>query len=619
MARKTFPDENAIRDAIAARLDLIEPGLSIVDTEHYLVNKDGAAGFLDILARSSTGQLVIIEIKRTRSAAREALQELHKYAALLRAKRSLKHTEYRLVLLAVDWEDLIVPYSEHKIHSPYELEAGRIILGADGLPARIEKVAPIAVPGEREIGRRHFIWHFANEADARAAIPIAAGHMRACGLRDFVLILLTLKAGLRSRYALYFAQRQLPLDVYLALIRARLAPEEMAEFEENIADYTELEDKIGEASDQVWLDGDDHTMGDFSRITAEISHPEKASQWFGSGGIVTEKEIHRFGSLADDVIDDETLLAEIVGLSGESDYRLDLSADTASPPQLARLRKAVDNVFFFNPVWRGATRDLIGYAERTGATSVRVRAFSNEDILVAIAGAAFVYPNFMPSLQIDIERNDGDDEIIVGAVEWTGRTPDFDSVLKNFFESDPFAYFMQRHFGAHRSNNLDVMAELGLEFGVFRRNEDRLERVRVAGASLTGAPVRIRTLFDFVDQNVDEVHKIVEIFMEHDVGFQSAIGRHVSSGIVEAEMALQEAVGGEPRAADGKYWIGDLEGCDCCGRPFRERRFMVDAILKGGTGANLCALCFSEHGRGLGPGLGQLYTPTPKGWLLIAG
>jgi hypothetical protein len=613
-----MPSEAAIRDHLAANLDMIEPGLALVKVEHHLPNASGAAGFLDILAQTPSGQIVIIEIKRTKSAAREALQELHKYAALIRSERALKHTDYRLVLLSVEWDDLLTAYSEHKAHSPYELDAGQIVLGPDGLPTHIRPIAPIAVADEREIARRHFIWHFDDEASARKAIPVIARHMRACGLKDFVLLLLELDRRAHSRFALYFAQQQLSLDVYLALLNARLSPEAMVEFEENIDDLLEEEDKIAEASDAIWLDGEDLVLGPIANTSAEISHPEKASHWFESG-LVTNQEVHRFGRFEDSSLTDDRIVAEIVGLGGESDYRLDCSAELSKPPQVNRLLKAIDNVFFFNPVWRGACRDLVDYARKTRARSVRLRAFSNEDILLAVAASAFLYPKYQPMFQFDIERHEGESETLVGMVEWNGKQPNFDHVLAKFFDGDPWAYFMQRHFGTHRSINFDIMAELGLEFGVFRRTDRSVERVRVHGASLAGAVAKPRILFQFVDENVDEVKKIVDMFLEHDQGFHVAIGNHLASGITEAEADLQKLAKGEPRASEKKYWIGDITECDICRRSFRECRFMVDAILGRGVGANVCAVCFKEHGRGLGTGLGQLYRATHKGWLLIAG
>lgn len=82
--------EADIRDHLAVQLDLIEPGLTLLDTEFYLPNAQGALGFLDIFTRDTEGKLVIIGIKRTDKAAREAIQELYKYVPLLREKFLLK-------------------------------------------------------------------------------------------------------------------------------------------------------------------------------------------------------------------------------------------------------------------------------------------------------------------------------------------------------------------------------------------------------------------------------------------------------------------------------------------------------------------------------------------------
>jgi hypothetical protein len=55
-----------------------------------------------------------------------------------------------------------------------------------------------------------------------------------------------------------------------------------------------------------------------------------------------------------------------------------------------------------------------------------------------------------------------------------------------------------------------------------------------------------------------------------------------------------------------KRWFGHPERCDLCRRPFAETRFMIDAHLKKGGGAYVCAVCFAMHGTGLGAGKGQL-------------
>jgi len=88
--------EDEIRDYLAKNLDCIEGGMVLINKEEYLPNDKGASGFIDIFAKAKDGKLVIVEIKKSNAAARQAVQELSKYAALLKANRLIKETEYRL-------------------------------------------------------------------------------------------------------------------------------------------------------------------------------------------------------------------------------------------------------------------------------------------------------------------------------------------------------------------------------------------------------------------------------------------------------------------------------------------------------------------------------------------
>ena len=67
--------EDEIRDHPAAHLDLFEDGLTPINKEEYLQNDEGAAGFIDIFAKSRDDKILIIEIKRSDAAARQAVEE----------------------------------------------------------------------------------------------------------------------------------------------------------------------------------------------------------------------------------------------------------------------------------------------------------------------------------------------------------------------------------------------------------------------------------------------------------------------------------------------------------------------------------------------------------------
>jgi RecB family endonuclease NucS len=111
-------NEAAIRDELAKRLELIEPGLTLVKTNFPLPNAHGTRGFLDILARDTTGMLVVIEIKRSDSTAREAIHEVLKYVELLRRERGMANDRLRAIIVSTTWRELLVPFSVARAYRP---------------------------------------------------------------------------------------------------------------------------------------------------------------------------------------------------------------------------------------------------------------------------------------------------------------------------------------------------------------------------------------------------------------------------------------------------------------------------------------------------------------------
>lgn len=607
------PNENAIRDALVEQLDQIEPGLQMVDREYYLKNPLGASGFVDIFARDAQGRFVVIEIKRTNGAAREAIQELYKYVALLRDNRLVRDVDYRVIVLAVEWHELLVPYSEFARSAPFEVTGGKIILGDDGFPICVESVEPVATAGQRRFSPRHFLWRFDDEVTALAAVQKIAAHMRKSGLDDFVLIRSeSTNPNLAGKSFVYFAQQQLSLDAYLGLMRLQPGDDELAELEEQLDELIELEDKVAEASDAVWLKGYDELFGRINSDHSEISHPTKAGLWFASGaqqGIVVE----RYGRFVDPDLPDATIISELVGLGGESNFHLRLRADTRSTPQIAAMREAIANIFYYNADWRGTALDLLAYADKTGPATVEIIAFSNEDVLRAIAGAAFNYPGFVPTYRFTIDRPSAAQETFFGLIEWDGTAFDFDRIVKEHFDGDRFSYFIATHFGENRSMNADIMADLGLNYVTLRQADCGLEKIRVLGASVTAVSRKVgHGIFGAVGPNQDEVGKIVEMFMEYDQGFAVAIEKWLNDDFNVAERELASRIPNLSPPEEPRYWNGRPKACDLCGRDFNTAQLMIDAHVRGG-GANICSLCYLNEA----PPYGTLFASTPEGWQML--
>lgn len=619
MPLKQKRTESEIRDQLARNLDLIECGLSLIDKEVLLPNDKGAKGFLDIFCRTANGKYLIIEVKRSDTAAREAIHELVKYVALLKQNLLVKGTEVRLMVASSEWHELLVPFSEFIRSAPYDCGGLRLILGNNGLVASTDKIRLSPEEKWRRLNRRHAIWGFEDEEAALAAIPLISDYLHTVGLQDFVLVMLAINTlGEEHHRFVYFAQQELSLEAYLALIRSRFSAEELLIFEEWIEDLTEIEDRVAEAADKVWepKDEDDFSYGRIKAIDQQIAHPEKARSWFAPERLVSST-IFRFGRFKDPNISDKMIVDEILGEDGASFHHGYFNADLSSKTEIAALLSMVDNLFDLNPSWRTAVHDLCSYAQKSGATSVSVRAFSNEDVLRTVAGMAIGYSGYVPTLVVEINRGDSVERIF-GTLEWNGRKPPtFDRILKKYFENDSFHYFTLCHFGSQKQLNADLMGELGLSYSLCMIDDDLPIPVRVRPSSIENVQDQRRKSIDvFLAKNAALINQVVDLFLKHDGEFQKIFD---CAALCYFEKRLDESKCRD-NVAEPIYWSGKIEHCDVCKRDMSKNRFMVDsAVVKNGPWVCMCAVCFGQTGGSIGWGKGQFYERDERGWRLIGG
>lgn len=103
--------EHIIRDWLAAHPEFIEKGLQVVGKEHYLFDEMGSSGFIDILCKDLYNNFVIVEIKRSDSAARQTFTEVFKYAELIQNRYNARNSEIRIIIISTHWNEIIRAFS----------------------------------------------------------------------------------------------------------------------------------------------------------------------------------------------------------------------------------------------------------------------------------------------------------------------------------------------------------------------------------------------------------------------------------------------------------------------------------------------------------------------------
>lgn len=183
--------EKNIQEFLASNLHMIEPGLTLLDKEYYLRPDKGTKGFIDILAKDSMDNIVVIEIKSARSTTRQALHELFKYESYLIEERLLNHEQIRLCIVSTDWEELLIPFSNAFAQTQVNLEGYMCFALTDGTITKITRVKPQKLTEGRLFNDSQLLlWLYEGE-DIEAVINKIQDHFRRIKFPSYVLVTAT--------------------------------------------------------------------------------------------------------------------------------------------------------------------------------------------------------------------------------------------------------------------------------------------------------------------------------------------------------------------------------------------------------------------------------------------
>ncbi|MFH1468345.1 MAG: endonuclease NucS domain-containing protein [Pseudomonadota bacterium] len=407
-----MPLEHRIRDQLAENLDLIGPGLSLIDTEYPVKNALGAGGKIDILARDHTGMLVVIEVKRSDQTARTALHELHKYTALLGTDEGHAPHQIRCVLASTDWHELLVPFSEYKRHSPFHMDGLFLELDGDSQVAGTRPVEPVPGAEPRRFCPHHLVLFV--EGDERdSLVDIVAKAMEDMAVSEFFMAKLDVRDEYRElrvhRHALYVVLDALPAELddrtWMAIKNAQLSVEELDEWEE----------------EQVVL----HALWE------QVHHLVRETEWQGPPALAEMLnswdlvKVNRFGRHATSAatLPDLELLAEACGVRDGSQRLFLRAASTRIPPAWDAAKEALFKCLDDNRVWFEGTTWFLDSLE-DGDWSVSFDVLDPVEMFMAMTvHATRGDPRYLPTLDlVAVERQTGSLRHLAGGLVWDGET-----------------------------------------------------------------------------------------------------------------------------------------------------------------------------------------------------
>ncbi|MFJ2608709.1 endonuclease NucS domain-containing protein [Streptomyces sp. NPDC087425] len=446
--------ESVLRDQLAQNLTLIEPGLSLIGTEFHLRNPHGARGYVDILARDGLGKVVIIELKRSESTARQAIHELFKYATLIRLEHGLGIEQVRCLLVSTVWSELLLPFSEFVRNVAYAVEGKRLALDSDGNVSDIQPVLLVADSTYARLLPWHNIYLYGQGDDRDSDVLKLANGLQRAGVSDYVLAVLKqadTSSGVIYRNAIYAA-----ISTYFSDGRPLVAYES--------PEYEEYDSLIHEAGNLVHPND------------IEIGYPDKFRQILRSWDV---ERVIRGGRFSSSLLwPDEGLLGLILSEDGEHAAWLEATASPRHAPSWKKFRANVVSFLDGNYRWSRGLDCVFEAVQANESATVSLEIFNPRDVIAAIGRAVrHRDTRAFPCLELVVDSERGA-RVFKGFVCWDGVTcpvdPNLtiDDVLPDGLE----AYPDLSHFDAIGMFDAELMKCHGLSYELFEASAGRLTR-----------------------------------------------------------------------------------------------------------------------------------------------
>lgn len=503
--------EFAIRDKLAARLELIDPHLKLVSTEHTVKLQDGRTAFIDILAKDDFGCYTVIEIKKSAQTSRSAVQQLYKYANYLKVARRLEMHQIRCMIISTVWDELMAPFSEYKHFSEYDSKGLLLELKADGEIGLSEIFTQFEVGNSRPISNYIFFEFFdhAVRDEARLALEKVLSLLPSLNCVIVSVDYFGDNASVIHPHGfawISFTGNIESLETEVSRLPPPLAvSDDAVDIEAIVESWRRDEPETAVRSlilkGYVRIANGDGEYGCF----ALHSLNNTLSQW-------TSSSPKGFGSMfRDDFFDANEIVEMACGFVGGHPYNFVARTTPARPRHFGMIRGRLDKFLEPNPRWRYAVNAI--FSELGDDDVLQISIFNSLNFF-GLLNDLYVHGRSkrIPQATIQRETADGRKIIYFGGLFWTSDLPPLpveDAVIQSYPNE---LYFIARSVN-QRLNDYDVKLSnaYGLTYEFLRIESDDEEILRHENGSGYWEPFgTLRTIQDFTrakDQLIDKVGK----------------------------------------------------------------------------------------------------------------
>ncbi len=638
--------ESALRDLIAQHICKLKPGLTLFQKEQYIPCEHGTKSFIDLYAKDQKGCHVLIELKRSTTASRQAIHEVNKYVERVKQYFGAKDSEIHVIIASTEWAELLLPFSRLYADAGFSVEGIQIDVSEDDLDFQVQSISPLPIVQGRSIAPWHNVYWYTDSTAFQQGIDAIEHAYRQKGIDDYVIVKFYLsdhstpderRAVSQARIAdiLNVAEATLadsvsniaiPVYEYVAYTAVQVLPKskclQIISCDKDIMEEVqELLPSMEENDALCYLHECVESIEPSPQCDYyEIGYPAKFNK-FCELPNCTSLGVIRHGIFSrNTVLTDKIIYAELSGEDGSTGQKLKKTVDMRNPAHMQNLKEDIATALETNPVWRNHILQIIGEIKSEFPDSeIDIHVFNPSTgiftIYYAIRKEAGIL--YLPNYYILVKNPDAI-RLYFGALEANGSALTFPQILQKYYDGNLAALCMTATWGGKDERDSDIIEDLGAQYRSYRSDLSN-------GAPTTNIftlrdgkwrPHKMFSLMGLFNAYVEKNQTLVDqIFIKihsHDKGtlfdFQSA------------DIALEKYVDMATAKKRNLYYADAPSVCDICKFPLSDAKFMVDGAVRGSLSwANMCGDCFCTYGVKIGWGYGQLYKREAGKWLLVGG
>lgn len=489
--------ESELRDLICERIELIGNDLVVLNKEKYIPNTLGTKGFIDIYAKDKNNNHVLIELKRSNQAARQALHEVIKYAEGVKSHFGANDDEIKIIIASTEWSELLVPFSSLTHNTPFLLKGVKIHL--NGKDIITESIKPLKYNKGRFISPKYEVFWYKDESSLNKGIISIQKTLKESGIHNFLLSILKAEKPIPSpskerRKGIILKIAQLnniqTTDTATELFSyiVFLSTQTMSSIEcLDIIKRTQSKDIVDEVIYNISTMDEEEQVDflyeytfDFQNIESddvEIGNPAKFLLYLNTSGIKLHKLIREGFFELNKNLTDETILSELKGNKGNSAQTLQANIILDSNQQVNNLKKNIQKLLHNNLAWQNQILQILNEIEKNHPNSI-----IDLDIYHPRIGLFSIYytiknidnqESYLPYYSLSVKNEQGTTlKQYFGCLQENNSSIPFQDIIKKHYDGNIQNLLYTITWGGTDDRDDEILDDAGLSYMSFYHDYD---------------------------------------------------------------------------------------------------------------------------------------------------